>query len=184
MKLISVSPSLPFSPFLANGPSSPHLLHILLSEEASQPYLPPWSCQSSKKPLHLQRRRRKSSLPLYNIYIVRIYIYRWKEEKIRWNGRTTSEVGAGVEVSNPAGERLRTRVLHQSIIKAMSVLSSREKSFVPLFAAGASAAPRKIQFRARDEYAWNREIQQEWGRKYRYRFLMGRAKTRVRISDK
>ena len=118
----------------------------------------------------------------YIIYIVRIY--RWKEEKIRWNGRTTSEVGAGVEVSNPAGERLRTRVLHQSIIKAMSVLSSREKSFVPLFAAGASAAPRKIQFRARDEYAWNREIQQEWGGKYRYRFLMGRAKTRVRISDK
>ena len=40
-----------------------------------------------------------------------------------------------MEVSNPAEERLRTRVLHQSIIKTMSVLSSREKSFVPFFAA-------------------------------------------------
>lgn len=57
------------------------------------------------------------------------------------------------------------------------------KKFCPVFCRGASAAPRKIQFRARDEYAWNGGIQ-EWGRKYRYRFLMGRAKTRVYISDK
>lgn len=45
-----------------------------------------------------------------------------------------------------------------------------------------SAAPRKIQFRPRDEYAWDRDS--GMGRIYRYRFLIGRARVGVSRSDK
>ena len=72
-------------------------------------------------------------------------------------GRRGKSVQAGVEVSNPAGERLRTRVLHQSVIKAMSVLSSAKKVLFR-FAAETSTAPRKSSL-SEDEYAWKRNTQ-------------------------
>mgnify|MGYP004593530225 CR=1 FL=1 len=73
-------------------------------------------------------------------------------------GRRGSKSGqTGVEVSNPAGERLRTRVLHQSVIKAMSVLSSAKKVLFR-FTAGTSTAPRKSSL-SEDEYAWKRNTQ-------------------------
>lgn len=77
------------------------------------------------------------------------YRYRWKKRRVNPWGEMAAAGGGRRrgswqvrKFSNTAGEKLRTRVLHQAVIKAMSVLSSGKK-VLSRFAAGTSAAPRK-----------------------------------------